>query len=358
MNISEEQLFFLTEHNIPLSKIFDASNQKREVYRKSMKALEKLIAINTTPCSRYGHTIRTRNGHCCQCNTASIAYLKRHYADGYVYIVGSQENKVLKVGSTNNIQNRVNSLNFENYASINDWELILYYKCNNIGLIETEVHNKLNKFQIEKTYIKNGRTQIAYEIFDCNYDVCKIALVNATKNNIIEKYEDELLSKKYYFNNIKKLSKVNSNIKLTNTVENKANLIKIKTINLQKKETITPKTTKETINKKEISIPKIAKETINKKEISIPKIAQETIEKKEIIKENLSKNKDFNKNNNINLHKKEKKISTVKNISGPFVLISFCVCLVCFFIFIAKFPLNIFFLVSAIFLGYLVGYFG
>jgi hypothetical protein len=324
MNISEEQLFFLTEHNIPLSKIFDASNQKREVYRKSMKALEKLIAINTTPCSRYGHTIRTRNGHCCQCNTASIAYLKRHYADGYVYIVGSQENKVLKVGSTNNIQNRVNSLNFENYASINDWELILYYKCNNIGLIETEVHNKLNKFQIEKTYIKNGRTQIAYEIFDCNYDVCKIALVNATKNNIIEKYEDELLSKKYYFNNIKKLSKVNSNIKLTNTVENKANLIKIKTINLQKKETITPKTTKE---------------TINKKEISIQKIAQETIEKKEIIKENLSKNKDFNKNNNINLHKKEKKISTVKNISGPFVLISFF------------YPFKIFFELSSSFFG-------
>jgi hypothetical protein len=97
MNITEEQLVFLKENNIPLSKVFDATNQKREVYRKSMKALEKLIAINATPCSKYGHTIRTRNGHCCQCNTASIAYIKRHYANGYVYIVGSQENKVLKV---------------------------------------------------------------------------------------------------------------------------------------------------------------------------------------------------------------------------------------------------------------------
>ena len=341
MNISEEQLFFLKEHDIPLSKIFDAANQKRETYRKSMKALEKLIAINTTPCSKYGHTIRTRNGHCCQCNTASIAYLKRHYAHGYVYIVGSQEKKVLKVGSTNNIKNRVNSLNFENYASINDWELILYYKCNNIGLIETEAHNKLNKFQVEKTYIKNGRTQIAYEIFDCNYDVCKIALVNTAKNNIIEKYEDELLSKNYYFNNTKKLSKVNSNIKLTNTVANKANLIKIKTINVQKKE---------------ILIPKIIKENIIKKEISIPKIAKETIEKNEIIKENLTENTSLNKKNNLNLHKKEKRISSVKNISGPFVLILFCVCLVCFFIFIAKFPLNIIFLLSAIFLGYLAGF--
>lgn len=354
MNISEEQLFFLKEHNIPLSKIFDAANQKREVYRKSMKALEKLIAINATPCSKYGHTIRTRNGHCCQCNTASIAYIKRHYADGYVYIVGSQEKKVLKVGSTNNIKNRVNSLNFENYASINDWELILYYKCNNMGLIETEAHNKLQKFQVEKTYIKNGRTQIAYEIFDCNYDVCKIALVNSTKNNIIEKYEDELLSKKYYFNNIKKLSKANSNVKLINTAINKANLIKIKTINVKKKETPITKIIKETINEKEISIPKITKEAINKKEISVLKVTKETIEKKEIIKENISQNIDFNKKNNINLHKKGKKINSVKNISGLFVFISFCVCLMCFFIFFGKFPLNIFFLVSTIFLGYLV----
>lgn len=341
MKITEEQLFFLKENNIPLSKVYDATNQKREVYRKSMKALEKLIAINATPCAKYGHTIRTRNGHCCQCNTANIAYIKRHYANGYVYIVGSQEKKVLKVGSTNNIENRVNSLNFENYATINDWKLILYYKCNDMGLIETEAHNKLQKFQVEKTYIKNGRTQIAYEIFDCNYDVCKIALANATKNNIIEKYEDELLSKKYYFNNTKKLSKVNSNIKLTNTVVNKASLIKIKTINVQKKE---------------ILIPKIIKEDINKKEISIPKLTKETIEKKEIIKENLNENINLNKKNNINLRNKEKKINSVKNISGPFVLISFCACLVCFFIFIAKFPLNIIFLLSAIFLGYLAGF--
>lgn len=322
MNITEEQLFFLKENNIPLSKVFDATNQKREIYRKSMKALEKLIAINATPCAKYGHTIRTRNGHCCQCNTANIAYIKRHYANGYVYIVGSQEKKVLKVGSTNNIENRVNSLNFENYASINDWELIFYYKCNDMGLIETEAHNKLQKFQVEKTYIKNGRTQIAYEIFDCNYDVCKIALVNATKNNIIEKYEDELLSKKYYFNNKKKISKANPHIKLINTVVNKANLIKIKTINVQKKETL------------------------------IPKIIKETVNKKEIIKENLSQNTHFNKKNNINLHIKEKN-NSAKNIAGIFIFFSFLVCLVCFFIFLGKFPLNIFFLVSAIFFGYL-----
>ena len=314
MNISEEQLFFLKEHDIPLSKIFDAANQKREAYRKSMKALDKLIAINTTPCTRNGHTIRTRNGHCCQCHTASIAYIKRHYAHGYVYIVGSQEKKVLKVGSTNNIENRVNSLNFENYASINDWELILYYKCNNIGLIETEAHNKLNKFQIEKTYIKNGRTQIAYEIFDCSYDTCKNSLISSIKNqkDIIEKYEDELLSKKYFFNKNKKLAQLNPNL----VTKKKKNLI-------QKKNIMTNK-------------------------------AKEIVEKKQIIKENLSSNYYVKKNN---LDKFEKKNNNVfKTIFSVFVLISTCASLTSFFIFIAIFPTNILLLISSIFFVYLMGY--
>ena len=314
MNITEEQLVFLKENNIPLSKVFDATNQKREVYRKSMKALEKLIAINATPCSKYGHTIRTRNGHCCQCNTASIAYIKRHYADGYVYIVGSQEKKVLKVGSTNNIKNRVNSLNFENYASINDWELILYYKCNNIGLIETEAHNKLNKFQIEKIYTKNGRTQIAYEIFDCSYDTCKNSLINSIKNqkDIIEKYEDKLLSKKYYFNNTKKLPKVNPNF------------VHKKKKNLIQKENIITNTTKE------------------------------IVEKKQIIKENLSSNYYVEKKN---LDRFEKNNNNIfKTIFSVFVLISTCASLASLFIFITIFPANILLLISSVFFVYLMGY--
>jgi hypothetical protein len=313
MNISEEQLIFLKEHNIPLSKIFDASNQKREVYRKSMKALEKLIAINTTPCTRYGHTIRTRNGHCCQCHTASIAYIKRHYADGYVYIVGSQEKKVLKVGSTNNIQNRVNSLNFENYASINDWKLILYYKCNNIGLIETEVHNKLNKFQIERIYTKNGRTQVAYEIFDCSYDTCKKSLISSIKNqkDIIEKYEDELLSKKYYFNNTKKIPKIKSNL----VYKNKKNLLQ------------------------------------NEKKITIKNTAKKIVENK-IIEDNLN-NYFVDKKN---LGKSEEKNNIFKYIFSLFVLISCCASLASFFIFIAIFPANILLLISSIFFVYLMGY--
>jgi hypothetical protein len=316
MKISEEQLFFLKKHNIPISKIFDAANQKREIYRSSMKALDKLVAINTKPCTKYGHTIRTRNGHCCQCNTASIAYIKRHYANGYVYIVGSQEKKVLKVGSTNNIKNRVNSLNFENYASINDWELILYYKCNNIGLIESEAHNKLNKFQIEKTYTKNGRTQIAYEIFDCSYDICKNSLISSIKDqkDIIEKYEDELLSKKYFFNKNKKQPKVISNL----TLENKINLF-------QKK-----------------------KEIINKKK------TKKIIEKNKSIKENLNNNYYNNKDNFVESEKNNRDAFT--NIYSFLILISLCISIVFFVIFLTKFPYNILFLISSIFFGYLMQY--
>ena len=323
MNITEEQLSFLKTNNIPLSKIFDATNQKREIYRNAMKDLEKLIAINTTPCSRYGHTIRTRSGHCCQCNTASIAYLKRHYSNGYVYIVGSQNKKVLKVGSTNNIDNRVNSLNFQNYASINDWKLIFYYKCYDMGLIETNAHNKLKKFQVERTYIKNGRTQIAYEIFDCNYDTCKNALSNVTKDNlIIEKYEDDILSQKYYFNKNNKVFKSNLNIKSKKKEINQSNLIK-------------------------------ANKTYIKKDLLNAKL----IKKNESVKENLNIVPELNKKDNINLYKNENNINVFKKISVLLIFISLCASIIFFFIFIAKFPLNLIFLIFSIFFTYLMGYY-
>ena len=183
----------------------------------------------------------------------------------------------------------------------------------NIGLIETEAHNKLNKFQIEKTYIKNGRTQIAYEIFDCSYDTCKNSLISSIKNqkDIIEKYEDEMLSKKYYFNKNKKLAQVNPN------------LVHKKKKNLIPKKNIITTTAKE-------------------------------ITKKKIIKENLSSNYYVDKNN---LDKFEKNNNNVfKTIFSVFVLISMGASLTSFFIFIAIFPANILLLISSIFFIYLMGY--
>ena len=49
----------------------------------------------TAPKSCYaGHRLRSRAGHCFQCDTARIAFVKRHHDTAYIYIAGSLETKV------------------------------------------------------------------------------------------------------------------------------------------------------------------------------------------------------------------------------------------------------------------------
>ena len=76
MNITKEQLKFLETQKISLDKIFDATGLSKTEYHKSMKEMDKIIAIGVTPCAKFSHSMRTRNGHCVQCNTATIAFRK------------------------------------------------------------------------------------------------------------------------------------------------------------------------------------------------------------------------------------------------------------------------------------------
>jgi hypothetical protein len=77
-NLTAEQIDFLNSHNISLDKVFDASGFSLSEYKVIMKDQGKQIAYNVAPCQQYGHTLRTRAGHCIQCNPAAIAFIKRN----------------------------------------------------------------------------------------------------------------------------------------------------------------------------------------------------------------------------------------------------------------------------------------
>src|SRR5665811_560663 len=96
--LTKEQLDFLKEHKVHLKFVFDAQGMSKSVYRPIMKDLNKYIAFNVTPCNKYGHTLRTRSGHCCQCNTAHMAFQKRNDSIGVTYIGGTLTGNVIKVG--------------------------------------------------------------------------------------------------------------------------------------------------------------------------------------------------------------------------------------------------------------------
>ena len=99
---------FLNENKIPLSSVFDATGLSRSKYSPIMEKLEKWIAIGVTPCKKSGHTMRTKLGHCIQCNLLSNSFLLRHINVGEIYIAGTKSGHFLKIGtSKNSLKNRL-----------------------------------------------------------------------------------------------------------------------------------------------------------------------------------------------------------------------------------------------------------
>ena len=103
VQLTNEQITFLKSQGIAPAQLFDASHTKSKADREAqMDALELSLYFGGAACAKGGHTLRTKAGHCIQCDTSKIAYQLRHSASGYVYLAYSQSKKLTKVGFTKN----------------------------------------------------------------------------------------------------------------------------------------------------------------------------------------------------------------------------------------------------------------
>jgi hypothetical protein len=143
-SLTEEQRRFLGWHGIPESKLFDAQGMKPRRYRPIMEIEERLLVFGVTPCARGKHTIRTRAGHCIQCNTANIAFMQRYYQEAYVYIAGSLREAVTKIGTSQAPWEREAILNKLGYGGITDWKVLYFGRFADAGKVEFTVHRNLS----------------------------------------------------------------------------------------------------------------------------------------------------------------------------------------------------------------------
>lgn len=180
-HLSPDQLSFLREQKIPLSSMFDASGMRSKDYQIAMKADGKSFAYGVTPCGKGGHTLRTRKGHCIQCDHATIAYMLRHDARAYVYIAVSWDGRLLKIGSTTDIADRGNKLNEYRYGGQADWQIISTVRCDNAGRVESETQTKLAGFSADSSYMRAGKSQRCYELFKCNFSDAREAMRSTLK---------------------------------------------------------------------------------------------------------------------------------------------------------------------------------
>ena len=168
--LTREQLHFLHSQDLSEEDTFDALGMTQSTYYPIMKKANKLIAYNTKPCKN-GHTMRTRSGHCPQCNTAYLKFIQRSNDGGFVYIAISQRSKLCKVGLTHAIAVREESLNRTYYANLDDWNIRFAIKSEYAGKIEELVKMRLYPY--------------SYQL-DCDFKKAKSTIIDTCKKSQYE----------------------------------------------------------------------------------------------------------------------------------------------------------------------------
>lgn len=159
------QIDFLKKIGVPINKTFDATGLSKGYYSKVMKERSLEVAYGVTPCAKGNHTLRTRAGHCLQCNSANIRFQNRHTEAGFLYLAKSKSGKIVKFGQTQDIYQRMSSLNESGYGGFIDWEIVLFANVIESGKIEKQIHTEIWHHRAHFEYLKDGRMQEAYEIF-------------------------------------------------------------------------------------------------------------------------------------------------------------------------------------------------
>ena len=167
---------FLSQYDVPLSRVFDANGLRKSEYHAAMKQLDMLVAYGVTPCSKAGHTLRTRSGHCAQCDAKNLAFLRRHHEDGEVYLARSRQTGLVKIGSSIKPSVRVKNLNGYFYGGTDDWEIHCSYFTSHAARIECDAQRKLANYRLTRVYYFDGRQIECNELFECRVETALRAL--------------------------------------------------------------------------------------------------------------------------------------------------------------------------------------
>ncbi|MBN9071237.1 MAG: GIY-YIG nuclease family protein [Rhizobiales bacterium] len=161
--LNHSEISFLKSQNLVPSDVYDGRMQSFAVWKAGARAAGKTVVLGT-PCKSGGHRLRTRSGHCAQCDTSKLSYQKRHHSPGYVYIAGSLSEKLLKIGTAIDIQQRERNLRNHAYGAISDWTMLFTAKVVNGGKTEHEAIQRLAAFKVLRAYEKDGLQQEATEL--------------------------------------------------------------------------------------------------------------------------------------------------------------------------------------------------
>lgn len=172
--LSEEEKKFLSGQKVQLDLVFDGSGMTKSEYQAAMEGTKTIVVSGAAPCKKAGHTLRTKSGHCFQCNPKVISFQKRSKSKGHVYIAGSIKGRYIKVGTSIDLDDRLYKLNEYAYGGTRDWKMLASAFVKEAGKVESSVQRSLTAYQVPGSYVREGKVQKCKELFRCNFeDACR-----------------------------------------------------------------------------------------------------------------------------------------------------------------------------------------
>jgi hypothetical protein len=171
---------FLSRHGFSLDEVYDGRGKSKTRREYQAKQAGKVLILTSTRCRAMGHGIRTRGGHCAQCNPACIEFTARETATGYVYIAGSLRGRFIKVGVAGDVWQRERQLKAERYGGVSDWVILIHRRVGNMQKIEREISSRIPGKRINNDYFKDGREKMSMEVIQCSFSTALDAYAEIT----------------------------------------------------------------------------------------------------------------------------------------------------------------------------------
>jgi hypothetical protein len=171
MELTPEEVAFLRQHGYAASQVFDGRGMAKLDRRRVAKEVGGELVLTNSCTSGMGNRLATRSGHCFQCNPKQKAFEEKHGKSGYVYIAGSRQAKLLKIGTTDDIADRTRTLCSERYAGFSDWRMLARVQTDKRGTFEDRTLDRLSAFAVGASIrLKESRRcsfEKAWKLYRC-----------------------------------------------------------------------------------------------------------------------------------------------------------------------------------------------
>ncbi len=169
MPFTDDELRFLRRHRLDEDDVYDGRHQSKEDRYDAAKREGKFLILSSVRCRAAGHRIRTRAGHCFQCDPLKLVYQIRHSKSGYVYVAGSLSARAIKIGTAKDIPQRERQLRAEGYAGFSDWIVLYSIQVSEAGRVEHDASARVPCRRVVSSYFKDGIEQTAVEVLKCSF---------------------------------------------------------------------------------------------------------------------------------------------------------------------------------------------